>query len=97
MAVVVRAAAAPLWWSGAVAAGVGAVPGGWTGHRIGVLAGAAVALTRWRRYDALARGAARAGRYWPGPSRSAPPSRCRWPATRPRAGPAAVPRPSSDR
>ncbi len=71
VAVVVRAGAAPLWWFGVVAAGVGAVPEGWTGRRIGVLAGAAlfvvaaavVALTRRRRYDALARGVSRAGKY----------------------------------
>ncbi|OIK23609.1 hypothetical protein [Streptomyces malaysiense] len=71
MAVVVRAGAAPLWWSGVVAAGVGAVPEGWTGRRTGALAGAVlfvlaaavVALTRRRRYDILARGATRAGRY----------------------------------
>ncbi|MFE3633040.1 hypothetical protein [Streptomyces cellostaticus] len=71
VAVVVRAGAAPLWWSGVVAAGIGVLPPGVTGRRIGVLAGAAlylvaavvVALARRKRYDALARGAARAGRY----------------------------------
>ncbi|MEU7407941.1 hypothetical protein AB0B40_01195 [Streptomyces sp. NPDC042638] len=71
MAVVVRAGVAPLWWLGVVAAGTGAVPEGLTGRRIGVLAGAAlflvgaagVALARRGRYTALARGAARAGRY----------------------------------
>ncbi|MFG3202549.1 hypothetical protein [Streptomyces sp. NPDC048192] len=71
VAVVVRAGAAPLWWFGVFAAGIGAVPSGVTGRRIGVLAGAAlflvgaaaVALTRRSRYGALARGAARAGKY----------------------------------
>ncbi|MFJ9732894.1 hypothetical protein ACIRUL_16300 [Streptomyces sp. NPDC101171] len=71
VAVVVRAGAAPLWWCGAVAAGVGVLPPGVTGRRIGVTAGAAlfvaalavVALVRRKRYDALARGAARAGKY----------------------------------
>ncbi|MFF8993396.1 hypothetical protein ACF09H_26380 [Streptomyces sp. NPDC014983] len=71
MAVVVRAGAAPLWWFGVVAAGVGAVPEGLTGRRIGALAGAAlfvvgavvVASARRRRYDALARGVVRAGRH----------------------------------
>ncbi|MEU0334245.1 hypothetical protein [Streptomyces sp. NPDC006193] len=71
VAVVVRAGAAPLWWLGAVAAGVGAVPEGLTGRRIGVLAGAVlflagaavVALVRRGRYADLARGAARAGKY----------------------------------
>ncbi|MFJ3719208.1 hypothetical protein [Streptomyces sp. NPDC090057] len=71
VAVVVRAGAAPLWWCGAVAAGVGVLPPGVTGRRIGVTAGAAlfvaalavVALARRKRYDALARGAARAGKY----------------------------------
>jgi hypothetical protein len=54
-----------------VAAAIGAVPQGLTGRRIGVLAGAAlfvvgaavVALARRGRYAALARGAARAGKY----------------------------------
>ncbi|OLZ67873.1 hypothetical protein AV521_22695 [Streptomyces sp. IMTB 2501] len=71
MAVVVRAGAAPLWWSGVCAAGVGVLPPGVTGRRIGVLAGAVlflvgaavVALVRRGRYAALARGAARAGKY----------------------------------
>ncbi|MFH8340162.1 hypothetical protein [Streptomyces sp. AM6-12] len=71
LAVVVRAGAAPLWWFGVVAAGVGAVPEGWTGRRTGALAGAAlfllatavVALARRRRYAALVRGASRAGKY----------------------------------
>ncbi|MET8559471.1 hypothetical protein ABZV75_02315 [Streptomyces flaveolus] len=71
VAVVVRAGAAPLWWLGVVAAGIGVVPEGVTGRRIGVLAGAAlflvgaavVALARRGRYAALARGAARAGKY----------------------------------
>ncbi|MFF9816353.1 hypothetical protein [Streptomyces sp. NPDC014006] len=71
VAVVVRAGAAPLWWLGLVAAGIGVVPQGLTGRRIGVFAGAAlyllaaaaVALARRGRYAALARGAARAGKY----------------------------------
>ncbi|MEU2772970.1 hypothetical protein ABZ646_08565 [Streptomyces sp. NPDC007162] len=71
VAVVVRAGAAPLWWAGVFAAGVGVLPPGITGRRIGVLAGAAlfvvgaavVALVRRRRYTALLRGAARAGKH----------------------------------
>ncbi|MFG2942844.1 hypothetical protein [Streptomyces sp. NPDC048282] len=71
VAVVVRAGAAPLWWSGVFAAGVGVLPPGITGRRIGVLAGAAlflvgaagVALTRRKRYTALLHGAARAGKH----------------------------------
>ncbi|MGW5368520.1 hypothetical protein ACWER6_07330 [Streptomyces sp. NPDC004009] len=71
VAVVVRAGAAPLWWAGVAAAGIGALPPGLTGRRIGVSAGAAlflialavVALVRRKRYTALARGAARAGKY----------------------------------
>ncbi|MFI0239660.1 hypothetical protein [Streptomyces sp. NPDC016845] len=70
-AVVVRAGAAPLWWLGVVAAGVGLVPGGLTGRRIGVLGGAAlflvtaaaVAYGRRQRYVRLARGASRAGKF----------------------------------
>ncbi|MEV5007761.1 hypothetical protein ACIQFZ_16330 [Streptomyces sp. NPDC093064] len=71
VAVVVRAGAAPLWWLGVFAAGIGVLVPGMTGRRIGVLAGAAlflvtaavVACVRRRRYRALARGAARAGRH----------------------------------
>ncbi|MEU3840961.1 hypothetical protein AB0E88_13130 [Streptomyces sp. NPDC028635] len=71
VAVVVRAGAAPLGWLGLIAAGAGAVPQGLTGRRIGLFAGAAlyllaaagVALARRGRYAALARGAARAGKY----------------------------------
>ncbi|MER5429305.1 hypothetical protein [Streptomyces sp. NPDC002588] len=71
VAVVVRAGAAPLWWAGVFAAGVGVLPPGFTGRRIGVMAGAAlfivamavVALRGRRRYTELARGAARAGRH----------------------------------
>ncbi|MFD5537640.1 hypothetical protein ACFWIJ_07240 [Streptomyces sp. NPDC127079] len=71
VAVVVRAGAAPLWWAGVFAAGVGVLPAGITGRRIGVLAGVAlfvvgaavVALVRRRRYTALLRGAARAGKH----------------------------------
>ncbi|WP_411092352.1 hypothetical protein [Streptomyces sp. 049-1] len=71
VAVVVRAGAAPLWWLGVLAAGVGVLVPGLTGRRIGVLAGAAlfivaaavVAWTRRGRYTALADSAARAGRH----------------------------------
>ncbi|PWI15914.1 hypothetical protein DI272_18395 [Streptomyces sp. Act143] len=71
VAVVVRAGAAPLWWAGVFAAGVGLLVPGVTGRRIGVMAGAAlfligaavVSYRRRRRYTALARGAARAGRH----------------------------------
>ncbi|MEW2302450.1 hypothetical protein AB0958_21190 [Streptomyces sp. NPDC006655] len=71
VAVVVRAGAAPLWWAGVFAAGVGVLPAGLTGRRIGVSAGVAlfvvgaavVALVRRGRYTALLRGAARAGRH----------------------------------
>ncbi|CAL9515905.1 hypothetical protein [Streptomyces sp. enrichment culture] len=71
VAVVVRAGAAPLWWTGICAAGTGALVPGLTGRRIGVLAGAAlflvavaaVAYTRRGRYRALARSAARAGKH----------------------------------
>ncbi|EST26540.1 hypothetical protein, partial [Streptomyces roseochromogenus] len=71
VAVVVRAGAAPLWWFGVCAAGIGVLPPGVTGRRAGVLAGAAlfligaavVALVRRGRYAALARGAVRAGKY----------------------------------
>ncbi|MFG2474324.1 hypothetical protein [Streptomyces fagopyri] len=70
-AVVVRAGAAPLWWYGVFAAGVGVLVPGLTGRRIGVLAGAAlfvvtaavVAYTRRKRYAALVRSAARAGKH----------------------------------
>ncbi|WP_309061669.1 hypothetical protein [Streptomyces sp.] len=71
VAVVVRAGAAPLWWLGVCAAGVGVLVPGLTGRRIGVLAGAAlflvaaavVAYGRRGRYRALARSAARASRH----------------------------------
>ncbi|MCX5524525.1 hypothetical protein OG342_16885 [Streptomyces bobili] len=71
VAVVVRAGAAPLWWCGVVAAGVGVLPSGFTGRRIGVMAGAAlfivaaavVALVRRKRYSALARAAVRASKH----------------------------------
>ncbi|WP_420034012.1 hypothetical protein ACN2WE_16900 [Streptomyces sp. cg28] len=70
-AVVVRAGAAPLWWLGVLAAGVGLLPGGITGRRIGVMAGAVlfvvaalwVAYSRRKRYLKLTRGATRAGRH----------------------------------
>jgi hypothetical protein len=71
VAVVVRAGAAPLWWAGVFAAGVGVLVQGLTGRRIGVMAGAAlfiiaaavVAYRRRKRYTALSRGAARAGKH----------------------------------
>ncbi len=71
VAAVVRAGAAPLWWLGVLAAGIGVLVPGPTGRRIGVLAGAAlflvkvavVARARRRRHQALARGASRAGRH----------------------------------
>ncbi|MGW6354984.1 hypothetical protein ACWFR5_07225 [Streptomyces sp. NPDC055092] len=71
VAVVVRAGAAPLWWLGVCAAGIGVLPPGLTGRRIGVLAGAAlfllsaatVAGVRRQRYAGLARSAPRAGRH----------------------------------
>ncbi|MCX5090726.1 hypothetical protein OOK36_17850 [Streptomyces sp. NBC_00365] len=70
VAVVVRAGAAPLWWFGVFAAGIGVLLPGLTGRRIGVLAGAAlfilaagvVAYTRRKRYAALVRSAARASK-----------------------------------
>ncbi|MCX3063413.1 hypothetical protein [Streptomyces beihaiensis] len=69
-AVVVRAGAAPLWWLGVLSASLGALVPGLTGRRIGVMAGAALfvvalavtAYARRKRYAALARAAARAGR-----------------------------------
>ena len=71
VAVVVRAGAAPMWWLGVLAAGIGVVVPGVTGRRIGVTAGAAlflvvaavVALLRRKRYAALAGAAARAGKH----------------------------------
>jgi hypothetical protein len=71
VAVVVRAGAAPLWWLGAFAAGIGVLVPGVTGRRIGVLAGAAlfivaaavVPYVRRRRYADLVRAAARAGKH----------------------------------
>ncbi|MFF3325441.1 hypothetical protein [Streptomyces sp. NPDC002889] len=71
VAVVVRAGAAPLWWLGLLAAGIGALLPGLTGRRIGVLAGAALflaaaavaALVRRGRYSRLAGCATRAGRH----------------------------------
>ncbi|MEV5317250.1 hypothetical protein AB0K92_06155 [Streptomyces sp. NPDC052687] len=71
VAVVVRAGAAPLWWLGVCAAGIGLAIPGLTGRRIGVYAGAAlfigaaavVAGARRRRYAGLTRATARAGKY----------------------------------
>ncbi|MCZ9343512.1 hypothetical protein NGM37_37735, partial [Streptomyces sp. TRM76130] len=62
VAVVVRAGAAPMWWLGVIAAGIGVLVPGLTGRRIGVLAGAAlfivaalvVAYARRKRYARLA-------------------------------------------
>ncbi|WP_373464528.1 hypothetical protein [Streptomyces sp. V4I2] len=71
MAVVVRAGAAPMWWLGVLAAGVGGLVPGITGRRIGVMAGAAlfivaatvVAYRGRKRYVVLARSAVRAGKH----------------------------------
>ncbi|MBT3153267.1 hypothetical protein HTV45_20770 [Streptomyces sp. CHD11] len=71
VAVVVRAGAAPLWWLGVAAAGIGVLVPGLTGRRIGVLAGAALfvvtaaaaAYAGRGRYRALAGQAARAGKH----------------------------------
>ena len=71
VAVVVRAGAAPLWWLGVLAAGIGLLAPGLTGRRIGVLTGAAlfvlatavVAGARRKRYAALAAAASRAGKH----------------------------------
>lgn len=70
VAVIVRAGAAPLVWTGLLGAGVGALLPGATGRRIGLLAGAVlflggaavVFLVRRRRYVRLGDGAARAAR-----------------------------------
>lgn len=70
VAVLVRAPAGWLWWSGVVAAGFGLLPPGVTGRRIGVfggvvlflLAAGVTALTRRRRYLGWARAASRAGK-----------------------------------
>ncbi|MFI9172207.1 hypothetical protein [Streptomyces lincolnensis] len=71
VAVVVRAGAAPMWWLGVCAAGIGVLVPGLTGRRIGVMAGAAlfiigaavVAYGGRRRYAALAGSAVRAGKH----------------------------------
>ncbi|MGW4753524.1 hypothetical protein [Streptomyces chartreusis] len=71
VAVVVRAGAGPLWWLGVFAAGIGVLVPGFTGRRIGVLAGAAlfivtaaaVTSVRRRRYAALIDAANRAGKH----------------------------------
>jgi hypothetical protein len=71
VAVVVRAGAAPLWWLGVFAAGVGLLIPGLTGRRIGVMAGAAlfivavavVSYSRRKRYTTLGQAAARAGKH----------------------------------
>ncbi|MEV8088226.1 hypothetical protein [Streptomyces nigra] len=70
VAVVVRAGAAPLFWAGVCAAGIGALVPGLTGRRIGGLAGAALFLValavvfyaRRGRYAALIGSAARAAK-----------------------------------
>ncbi|MFJ9585444.1 hypothetical protein [Streptomyces acidicola] len=70
VAVVVRAGAAPLWWLGVFAVGIGVLVPGLTGRRIGVMAGAALFLVtaavvggvRRKRYGELTRGAVRAGK-----------------------------------
>ncbi|KUL29000.1 hypothetical protein [Streptomyces regalis] len=71
VAVVVRAGVAPLWWLGVFAAGIGVLVPGITGRRIGVMAGGAlfivaavvVSYCRRRRYTALTRSVARAGKH----------------------------------
>lgn len=71
VAVIVRAGAAPLWWLGVCAAGIGVLVPGLTGRRIGVSAGAAlflvalavVAYARRGRYRELARPAVRASKH----------------------------------
>jgi len=71
VAVVVRAGAGPLWWAGVFAAGVGLLVPGFTGRRIGVMAGAAlfivaaavVSYSRRKRYTGLGRSAVRAGKH----------------------------------
>ncbi|WP_405583584.1 hypothetical protein [Streptomyces sp. NBC_01092] len=71
VAVVVRAGAAPLWWLGVFAAGIGVLVPGITGRRIGVMAGAVlfmvttvvVASVRRKRYAELIRSATRAGKH----------------------------------
>ncbi|MFF7330766.1 hypothetical protein [Streptomyces sp. NPDC008150] len=71
VAVVVRAGAAPTWWFGVFAAGVGVLVPGLTGRRIGVMAGAVLflvatavtAYARRRRYTARIRPAVRAGKH----------------------------------
>ncbi|MFH8490466.1 hypothetical protein [Streptomyces longisporoflavus] len=70
VSVIVRAGAAPLWWPGVLAAGVGTLPPGLTGRRIGVLAGAAlfiltavaVTYSRRKRCTALTAEATRAAK-----------------------------------
>ncbi|MGW6269309.1 hypothetical protein [Streptomyces sp. NPDC055060] len=70
VSVVVRAGAAPLWWLGVLAAGVGLLPEGLTGRRVGVFAGAALFLVtaaavtcaRRGRHAALTAEATRAAR-----------------------------------
>ncbi|MER6999997.1 hypothetical protein [Streptomyces sp. NPDC000410] len=70
VAVIVRAGAARMVWLGALAAGIGLVPEGLTGRRIGLYAGAAlllvtaavVAAVRRGRYRALEAVATRAAR-----------------------------------
>ena len=71
VAVVVRAGAAPLWWLGVFAAGVGLLIPGLTGRRIGVMAGPRCSSSPWpwwrtgrrKRYTTLGRAAARAGKH----------------------------------
>ncbi|KIF69581.1 membrane protein [Streptomyces sp. AcH 505] len=71
VAVIVRAGAAPLWWLGVAAAGLGLLVPGLTGRRVGVYAGAAlfvvcagaVLLIRRGKYTAWAGRASRAGKF----------------------------------
>ncbi|MFJ9853313.1 hypothetical protein [Streptomyces sp. NPDC101150] len=70
VAVIVRAPAGWLWWSGLLAAGIGVLVPGLTGRGIGVPAGVALGIVaafvvfavRRRRYAALADEASRAGK-----------------------------------
>ncbi|WP_329457525.1 hypothetical protein [Streptomyces sp. NBC_01497] len=71
VAVIVRAGSVPLFWLGALSAGVGLLLPGFTGRHVGAYAGAAlfvgcaavVALVRRGRYRAWADRASRAGKF----------------------------------
>lgn len=70
VAVYLRAAAGAWWWTGLVAAGIGAVVPGWSGRRIGVMTGAVLFLlvafgtylVRRRRWSGLLGALTAAGR-----------------------------------